>query len=423
MQIETPTASPGRVRRWLTGIAVIVTAALVVAVASVEPPRAAAQPPGQGGTEFGDPLPGLTAEEHDLFLEGKAGFENVEGIASGLGPVFNGTSCAECHSSPATGGVSETLSTRIGTMTDGRFDPLERFGGPTIQTKGIVGLRGLRFPGEVVPKQATIVARRRANPLFGFGLVEAVPDEAFDFEALAQEHFTPETAGRPHEVRNLRTGHPAVGRFGWKAQAATLMDFAGDAYKDELGITTPGWFRSADGRLIDEENPPQGDARLLRFNPLASPNADDIGDVIEFRNFMRFLAPPPQKPLTAQARLGQNVFRQIGCADCHQPTMRTGANPVKALDRVEFHPFSDFLLHDMGNLGDGIEQETATGREMRTAPLWGLRELPFFLHDGRAETVDEAIRLHDGQGRGARNRYRDLPEARRRALLAFLNSI
>ncbi len=103
--------------------------------------------------------------------------------------------------------------------------------------------------------------------------------------------------------------------------------------------------------------------------------------------------------------------------------MRTGPNPVEALDRVEFRPYSDFLLHDMGGLGDGIEQGSATGREMRTAPLWGLRELPFYLHDGRARTVDEAVRLHDGQGRGARNRYLDLPAVRRRALLAFLDSI
>ncbi|MBX9627636.1 MAG: hypothetical protein K2X82_27800 [Gemmataceae bacterium] len=117
------------------------------------------------------------------------------------------------------------------------------------------------------------------------------------------------------------------------------------------------------------------------------------------------------------------MFGQIGCADCHQPTMRTGPNPVEALDRVTFDPYSDFLLHDMGERGDGIEQGTATGREMRPAPLWGLRELPFYLHDGRAGTVDEAIRLHDGQGCGARDRYRDLPEAKRRAQLAFLDSL
>ena len=424
MNVETPPAITGRVRSRLAGIGLIATAALVVAVAVVENPRANAQPPGPGGTDFGDPLPGLTPQQLARFLAGKAGFEEVEGDADGIGPVFNGRSCAECHSGPATGGSSDVLSTRIGAIDDdGFFDPLLRFGGPTIQTKGIVGLRGFQFPGEVVPKQATIVARRRSNPLFGFGLVDAVPDESFDFEALRQEYFTPETAGRPNWVRDLRTGEWVVGKFGWKAGLGSVFEFSADAYKDEMGITVPGFLRDADGRSVGEENPPQGDARLLRFNPVASPNEGDADDIVGFTDFISFLAPPPQKPLTAQGRLGQAVFHQIGCADCHQPAMRTGRNPVRALDRVVFHPYSDFLLHDMGELGDGIEQGSATGREMRTAPLWGLRELPFYLHDGRAETVDEAIRWHDGQSRGARNRYLDLTEARQRALLTFLNSL
>lgn len=422
MKVESPAPRPGRGRR-LAGIGLTVTAALVVAATSVEPPCATAQPPGPGGTAFGDPLPGLTAAQLARFDAGKAGFEEEEGDADGIGPVFNGRSCAECHSGPATGGSSDVLSTRIGAIRNGRFDPLLRFGGPTIQTKGIVWLNGFQFPGEVVPPQATIVARRRSNPLFGFGLVDAVPDESFHFEALLQEYFTPETAGRPNRVRDLRSGEWVVGKFGWKAGLGSVFEFSADAYKDEMGITVPGFLPDEDDRLISEENPPQGKERLLRFNPVASPNEPDDEDIVGFTDFITFLAPPPQKPLTAQARLGQAVFHQIGCADCHQPTMRTGQNAVRALDRVVFQPYSDFLLHDMGELGDGIEQGWATGREMRTAPLWGLRELPFYLHDGRAETVDEAIRWHDGQGRGARNRYLDLPAVRRHALLAFLNSI
>lgn len=422
MKIETPTCSLSRSSR-LAGIGLTVTAALAVAVASVEHPRANAQPPGPGGHEFGDPLPGLTAEQLARFNAGKAGFEEEEGDADGIGPVFNGRSCVECHSGPAAGGSSDVLSTRIGATINGRFDPLLRFGGPTIQTQGIVGLRGFQFPGEVVPPQATIVARRRSNPLFGFGLVDAVPDESFHTAALLQEEFTPETAGRPNEVLDLRTGRRVVGKFGWKAGLGSVFEFSADAYKDEMGITVPGFLADEDDRLISEENPPQGKERLLRFNPVVSPNEPDDEDIVGFNDFITFLAPPPQKPLTAQGRLGHVVFRQIGCADCHQPAMRTGPNTVRALERVVFHPFSDFLLHDMGALGDGIEQGSASGREMRTAPLWGLRELPFYLHDGRAETVDEAIRWHDGQGRGARNRYLDLPEARRHALLTFLNSI
>lgn len=420
MKIETPTTRRG-VR--LVGIGLTVAAAFVVAVATVEHPRTA-QPPGPRGTDFGDPLPGLTAAQLARFNAGKEGFEGEEGVEDGVGPVFNDISCVACHKGPATGGGSEVLSTRIGAIDDdGNFDPLLRFGGPTIQTRGIVGLRGFQFPGEVVPKQATIVSKRRANPLFGFGLVDAVPDESFHFEALLQEHFTPETAGRPNQTRDLRTGERVVGRFGWKAGRGSVFDFSADAYKDEMGITVPGFLRDEDGRSFGEENPPQGNARLLRFNPVESPNGVDAADVVAFDDFITFLAPPPQLRLTAQARLGQDVFRQIGCADCHQPTMRTGRNPVRALDRVEFHPFSDFLLHDMGKLGDGIEQGVATGSEMRTAPLWGLRELPFYLHDGRAETVDEAIRLHDGQGLGAHESVQGFAGGQTTHLLAFLNSI
>lgn len=399
-------------------------AVLAVLLATQPGGSVAAQPPAPpAGPQFGDPLPGLTQEEHALFVEGKTAFEEVEGAADGVGPVFNGVSCAECHASPVTGGGSDILSTRIGAVVNGRFDPLERFGGPTIQTQGVVGKNGFRFRGEVVPKQATVVARRRSPPVFGFGLVEAVPDIDLVLLSVVQHLATPETAGRPNVVRNLRTGFPAVGRFGWKAQIATLTDFAGDAYKDEMGITTPGWFRSGDGRLIDDENAPQGNAGLLKFNPVASPNEPDIEDVILFRNFMRLLAPPPRGPVTLTVRAGEKVFHSIGCANCHVPMLETGSNAVAALDRKEFHPYSDFLLHDMGALGDGIEQGTGRGPDMRTAPLWGLRELPFFLHDGRAATVEDAILQHRGQGQGSRDEFKALPRRQKDTLLAFLYSL
>jgi CxxC motif-containing protein (DUF1111 family) len=398
----------------------------LLAVAISVPRPATAQPPGGGGGgghNFGDPLPGLTEEQLARFRAGKEGFEEEEGDVDGIGPVFNARSCVACHNGPATGGSSQVISTRIGAIRDGRFDPLLEFGGPTIQTQGIVGLRGFQFKGEVVPKQATIVAERRANPLFGFGLVDAVPDESFWFAALYQHIFTPETAGRPNLVRDLRAGGWRVGKFGWKAGISDVFTFSADAYKDEMGITVPGFLPDEDGRKISEENAPQGNARLLRFNPVESPNEPDDEDIVGFDDFIRFLAPPPQKPLTDSGREGKVVFGQIGCASCHQPTMRTGSNEVKALDRVTFHPYSDFLLHDMGKLGDGIEQGWGTGKEMRTAPLWGLRELPFFLHDGRAKSVEEAIRMHDGQGRKSRDRFEALPRRDKDRLIEFLNSL
>jgi len=373
--------------------------------------------------DFGDPLPGLSADELTRFGLGREAFEDVEGVADGLGPVFNDVSCASCHDSPQVGGGSDVLSTRIGTLRDEVFDPLERFGGPTIQTKGIGLVEGHEFVGEVVPKEATIVSRRRATPLFGFGLVDSVPDSTFFFIARMQQRFSPETAGRPNLVIDLQTGETAVGRFGWKAQAATVFDFCADAYKDEMGITVPGLFSSDDGRNVSEENLPQGDADALAFNPIASPNEEDTADISAFADFIRMLAPPPRGRITGSVRAGAGIFRRIGCSSCHLPTLRTGPSDVDALHDTVFHPFSDFLLHDMGSLGDEIEQGSARGSEMRTAPLWGLREQTALLHDGRASTIEEAILEHDGQGRAARNRYLDLRKSERKHLLDFLNSL
>jgi CxxC motif-containing protein (DUF1111 family) len=367
----------------------------------------------EGDTDFGDPLPDA---DSGRFFAGREAFEEVEGIADGIGPVFNNVSCASCHNGPAIGGGSDVLSTRIGAMGRGGFDSLERFGGPTIQTQGIGEFGDYEFVGEVVPKEASIVARRRATPLFGFGLVDAVPDSTLIFIAWMQNRHSPETAGRPNVVVNLRTGDPAVGRFGWKAQAATVFDFCADAYKDEMGITVPGLHDSDDGRNVADENCPQGDCDALEWNPIPSPNEGDADDVEAFADFIRLLAPPPRGRITRAVRAGASVFRKTGCSACHLPTLRTQ-------DGVAFHPYSDFLLHNMGRLGDGIEQGTASGREMRTAPLWGLREQPFFLHDGRADTVEEAILLHDGQAGGAVHRFLHLNHRDRQNLMEFLASL
>lgn len=396
---------------------------IVFGMALLERPMVLAQlaklPP-----RFGDPLPGLTPAQLQRFINGRAGFEAEETDADGIGPVFNGRSCVECHAGPATGGSGIVLSVRIGRMVNGTFDPLLSLGGPTIQSQGATGLMGFQYSGEVVPQQATIVARRRSNPVFGFGLVDAVPDAAFHLEAARQLQDTPATAGRPNIVMNLKTGDMVVGKFGWKAGIATVFDFCADAYKDEMGITVPGFLTDADGRNIADENPPQGDSSLLLFN-LADTNPNELedDDVFGFADFISFLGPPPRTKASLTARRGEQLFSTIGCAACHQPTMQTGPNSVQALNLVTFHPYSDFLLHNMGALGDGIHQGIGTGPEMRTAPLWGLRKLPFFLHDGRATTVHQAIQLHDGQGLGARNQYLALPIADQQAVLAFLNTL
>ncbi|HET6424580.1 MAG TPA: di-heme oxidoredictase family protein, partial [Planctomycetaceae bacterium] len=209
----------------------------------------------------------------------------------------------------------------------------------------------------------------------------------------------------------------------WKAANPNLINFSGDAYKEEMGITSPGWKRDKDGRSIAEENPPQGNAALLAHNPVTSPNEPDLEDVIAFADFMRFLAPPPRGPINANVNAGEKVFTNIGCVNCHTSSLTTGTNAVAALNLKTFAPYSDFLIHDMGSLGDGIEQGTARGTEMRTAPLWGLRTQPNLLHDGRAKSIEEAIQLHRGQGQTAADRFRTLSTTDKANLLAFLRSL
>ena len=370
---------------------------------------------GGKGTSFGDPLSGLTSDLQARFAAGKAGFEEVETVADGIGPVFNDVSCVACHSAPATGGSSTTLETRFGRIVNGQFDPMTNFGGSLIQKQGIGLYNGVDFVGEVVPRQATIVAGRRTTPLFGLGLVDAVPSSSLEELASLEQQYTPATAGRVNVVVDQATGEQIAGRFGWKCQEGSLFSFSGDAYLNEMGITTP---------LDPTENCPQGNCALLEANPApTNPNDSDNSDLQEFTDFMTFLAPPPQIALTGPAKSGAKTFVSIGCVVCHVPALQTGPNSIAALNSVTFFPYSDFLLHDMGKLGDGIAQAGAGQTEMRTPPLWGVRVLTTFLHDGRATSLSQAILAHDGQGKAARNQFAGLSKSDQSNLIAFLNSL
>ena len=363
--------------------------------------------------EFGDPVGGLTIDELARFTAGRDTFEEVETVADGLGPVFNGDSCAACHNVGGTGGGSTLVETRFGKTTAGAFDPMTSHGGSLIQSQGIGAQGTCTFVGEQVPAEATIRAGRRTTPLFGLGLVDSVPAITLLSLAAIEARWQPATAGRPNIVTDVVTGKRAVGKFGWKSQVPNLLHFSGDAYLNEMGITSP---------LFPNENCPQGDCSLLACDPVADPE-DDGTDVALFNDFMRLLAPPPRPRLSFAELGGSYVFDHIGCANCHVRTLITGASPVHALRFRSFQPFSDFLLHDMGSLGDGIAQGRARGTEMRTAPLWGLHLLTTFLHDGRATTIADAILAHDGQGRAARDRFAALsPDARAR-LLKFLGAL
>ena len=227
------------------------------------------------------------------FVAGHDNFESVETVPGGLGPVFNNTSCAICHSSPATGGGSTTLETRFGRMLNGQFDPMTEFGGSLIQSQGIGLFNGRRLRWRGRPAPARVVAGRRTTPLFGLGLVAALPDSVFQHLALLEQQLTPATAGRVNVVTDvLADGEPAqqiVGRFGWKCQHGALFSFAGDAYFNEMGITTPF--------IPGRELPPGSDRRLprelrlLEANPASSnPNEPDNDDLTQFTEFMTLLA-------------------------------------------------------------------------------------------------------------------------------------
>lgn len=397
-------------RRSTSGLLIIALASAAVLVA----PRPATA---RGGASeaFGRALSGLTAEEKARFTAGREVFVETETPEDGVGPVFNDSSCVACHSVPEVGGASDRIETRFGKRTRNGFDALTALGGSLIQEQGIGAQAECEFVGETVPAEADVSAGRRTTSLFGLGLVDALADATLVELAARQRARTPATAGRTHLVLDAVSGEQRIGRFGWKAQVPSLLHFAGDAYLNEMGITSP---------FFPEENCPQGNCELLRCDLVADPE-DDGADVFLFADFMSLLAAPPRATSESKRAVaeGRRTFDRIGCADCHTPALRSGRHEVAALSNREFAPYSDFLLHDMGTLGDGVAQDGAGPSEMRTAPLWGLRTLETFLHDGRTTTLSGAILAHEGQGAGARDRFRALRGEDRKRLLRFLRSL
>jgi CxxC motif-containing protein (DUF1111 family) len=353
--------------------------------------------------KYGDPIAGLTPTELTRFNDGREEFTAAETVDEGLGPVFNNTSCAACHSSPAVGGDSNITETRFGRLNGKHFDPMTSHGGSLLQINGIDPNNGCA--GETVPADATIVAKRKTTPLFGLGRVDQVPDATL--LGLAQSQQGTNVAGQASIVFDPASNSQRVGRFGWKAQVATLLTFSADAYLNEMGITSP---------LFPKDNAPNGDKAVLDRCDKVPDVEDDGTGVAAFADFMTMLAPPPRGATNAETNRGETVFSQIGCASCHHPELTTARG-------VNFKPYSDFLLHDMGKLGDGIEQGAANGQQMRTAPLWGLGVRTRFLHDASESTLEGAIRAHDGQGTAAADAFKNLNGEDAKDLIKFLRSL
>lgn len=366
------------------------------------------------------PVPGLTSAEIAAFARGDAEFSRRFAPSTGLGPIFNNASCISCHSGDGRGRLENALL-RIGTAAD---DFLASEGGPQIQDKATVGAEFERAP-EGVP-----ISRRLPPPVFGAGLIEAIPTATIVALADPSDANGDGVSGRPNWVTSPEFvpptepgggAGPVLGRFGRKAQVSSLLQQVVDAYHQDIGITT-------DFRPTENHNPrssvPIGAADLVADPELP---AATVQAVVQY---VRTLAPSHPGATTARREEGRAHFEALRCSACHVPTLTTGAHPVAALANKPVTLYSDLLLHDMGDgLADGRPDGSANGREWRTTPLWGLRLMrhflngaAFLLHDGRASSVEEAILLHGGEAQAARDGFTALSDAERAALLDFVES-
>ena len=364
----------------------------------------------------GDPLQGLTPVEFSEFRLGLDDFTEVETVEDGLGPAFNGTSCAVCHNIPAIGGSGVILETRAGYRDEsGAFRALNE-AGDTLMHLFSVPTHSCQ---PIMPADVNVIARRAPIPVFGAGLVEAIPDEVLLALEDPFDRNRDGVSGRAAVIVDPATRERRVGRFGWKAQQATLLSFSADAYRNEMGITNDVFpLESAFG--ISQ-------AQMQRCDP--RPDPEDVRDPVthrrgidNFEAFMKFLAPIARGPVDDIVRDGERIYQAIGCAACHVPALATGPSANPLFNRRNVPLFSDLLLHDVGT-GDGIKQAAAEPDEIRTPALWGLRLRRPFLHDGSAATVEAAIGRHRNEAELARRGFEQLSAEDRRRLLAFLHSL
>ncbi len=421
--------------------------------------------PRGGPPNAGQPLPGLTAGEIAFFNAGASRFREVDSVQGtqpgargvGLGPRFNLNSCAGCHAQPSVGGSSPSPTSRQAAQVNPQIAMATNFGATNtlpafIQPNGPV--RVVRFirnadgsPDGGVhdlftitgrsdavgcsiaqPDFAAAVAQQNAifripTPVFGAGLLEMIPDSTIiaNLAANGQQKQQLGIAGRVNRNGNDGT----VTRYGWKAQNKSLVMFAGEAYNVEQGVTNDLFPNERD------ETPG------CNFNGIAEDHFDRaltnttaaLSDLIGLAEFMRYLAPPnpAQGPQNASVANGSRIFGQIGCALCHTPLLQTGHSQSAAMNNKPVPVYSDLALHDMGRgLADGINQGNARGGDWRTAPLWGLGQRIFFLHDGRANDLVQAIQQHSGQGseaNGVIQGYNALTAQAKQDLLNFLRSL
>lgn len=372
------------------------------------------------------PSGGFNSRTNGLIVQGdmdhdRSFFEKKWTAEMGLGPVFNGESCVECHNDPVPGGYSEITVTRAGVFDGEQYFDLP--GGSLFHEKSI-----LPDIKEEVPVAANVVVKRLATNLLGGGYVESIADETLLAIAQKQKVETQgEIEGEAVMVDVLEApGLKKVGRFGWKSQHATLLSFCGDAFHSEMGVSNS---------VIPTEITSNGQS-LAAYDVRADPESNGW-EVQLVAEFIRATKVPPRhanKAKSAAVKAGGKLFDSVGCGICHVPTLTTakagspvvgiGSEVPAALGSKTIHPYSDFLLHDVGT-GDGIVQNgpLSTRNKMRTAPLWGLRTHSEFMHDGSAHTLAEAIAQHKGTASKVIERYNALPKRKQAKLLNFLKSL
>jgi len=344
------------------------------------------------------------AENVKLAELGSTLFRKEFGPADGLGPLYNARSCLACHQSPTSGGMGLNglaLVSRIGHIDHGSLEFRLNDGVPVSRDKSIAELG---FPCRLThgpPATANLISLRNASPLYGLGLIEEISDEVILANAASQTGIK----GRPNIVRDSQ-GRESVGRFGWKGDVSNLEQFVAEAFRNEIGITSP---------LAPQDIAISADNGCGQINPGLDDNGSIIRAVTAYLAALPAPLPEPSMSKTAESyQLGQQLFSSAGCASCHTPRLSSKRGDVAL--------YSDLLLHDMGpSLNDGIIQGDATGAEWRTTPLWGLRLRARFLHDGRAATPAEAILTHDGDGAAAARVFRQLTHDDRKALLVFIS--
>ena len=411
-------------------------------------------PPGAGG-----PLGGMSTDYQNFFAAALARFQETDSVSgkitnengTGLGPRFNATSCSGCHAFPAVGGSSPASNPQIAmAVADGATNKIPRFitaNGPVREARFIRNPNGSPDGGvhdlfvitgrsdapgcnitqpdfESAIEQGNIIFRI-PTPLFGAGLVESITDTAIVTNAANPHKAALGISGQVNRSGNDGT----VTRFGWKAQNKSLVMFAGEAYNVEQGVTNELFPNERDETPGCMFNALPEDSTVLNPNGSSVSTASDYSsDLVNFAAFGRLSAPPTPAPATATTLIGQQVFNQIGCNACHTPSINSGSTFYgTGLNNVPVNAFSDFLIHNMGiGLADQVGQGLANGMQFRTAPLWGVGQRIFFLHDGRTSDLMQAIEAHRSQGSEANqviNNFNQLSASHAAALLAFLRSL